>query len=96
MFTPRHSILGGINQSPPDNYGGALDRSSWLPSPRQSFRFQGLGADSVLDGSVMAKHQVLETQEPDFISKLENSLIQVPALPPAVLLFDLELHCAVS
>ena len=76
-LTPRHSIHGA-NQSPPDNNRSmALDRSSWLPSPRQSFRFQG-GDMSVMDGSIMAKHQVLETQEPEFISKLENSLIQVP------------------
>jgi hypothetical protein len=45
-LTPRHSILGGGGggalQSPPDNNRSshALDRSSWLPSPRQSFRFQ--------------------------------------------------------
>ena len=60
----------------------ALDRSSWLPSPRQqSFRYQGVDM-SVLDGSIMAKHQVLETQEPEFISKLETSLLQVlPQLP---------------
>jgi len=77
-LTPRHSVLGGAHQSPSgadNNRSMALDRSSWLPSPRQSFRFQG-GDMSVLDGSIMAKHQVLETQEPEFISKLENSLIQ--------------------
>ena len=70
------SMLGAPQHSPPEhNRSMALDRSSWLPSPRQSFRFQGVDM-SVLDASVNAKHQVLETQEPDFISKLESSLLQ--------------------
>jgi len=81
-LTPRHSMRAG--NSPPDNNRTALDRSSWLPSPRQSYRFQGIDV-SVLDGSVMAKHQVLETQEPEFISKLENSLIQVWSSAPPLL-----------
>jgi hypothetical protein len=82
-FTPGHSLLPPTHSPPDNNRSAALDRSSWLPSPRQSFRFGGnmsvlQGADmSVLDGSTLAKHQVLETQEPEFISKLENSLIQV-------------------
>ena len=96
-FTPGHSLLPPTHSPPDNNRSAALDRSSWLPSPRQSFRFGGnmsvlQGADmSVLDGSTLAKHQVLETQEPEFISKLENSLIQVgpgsrrhvPSAPPA-------------
>jgi len=82
-LTPAHSLLPPAH-SPPDHNrsSAALDRSSWLPSPRQSFRFQGADM-SVLDGSTLAKHQVLETQEPEFISKLENSLIQVELRPRA-------------
>lgn len=82
-FTPGHSLLPPSHSPPDNNRSAALDRSSWLPSPRQSFCFGGnmsvlQGTDmSVLDGSTLAKHQVLETQEPEFISKLENSLIQV-------------------
>jgi hypothetical protein len=95
-FTPGHSLLPPTHSPPDNNRSAALDRSSWLPSPRQSFRFGGnmsmlQGADmSVLDGSTLAKHQVLETQEPEFISKLENSLIQVGpgsrALPLALVI----------
>lgn len=91
-LTPRLYVLGGINQSPPENRSMALDRSSWLPSPRQqSFRYQGVDM-SVLDGSIMAKHQVLETQEPEFISKLESSLLQVSLQCPWSCPYALKLH----
>ena len=77
--TPRNIPSMNFNASPENRSLQILDRSSWLPSPRMSFagnyKFQNTEL-SILDGSVVSR-QVLETQEPEFISKLENSLIQI-------------------
>jgi hypothetical protein len=70
LATPHGHYPGANNFSP------QLDKSSWLPSPRASF----IGAikptaETSVDNSITTK-QVLGTQEPEFISQLEKSLVQ--------------------
>jgi hypothetical protein len=76
-ITPRSSAFGFTAQQngngvSPDH----LERSSWLPSPRPSLggSLKVPNYEPSLDGSFVSK-QVLETQQPEFLSRLETSLM---------------------
>ncbi|KAJ1479719.1 hypothetical protein T484DRAFT_1902286, partial [Baffinella frigidus] len=76
-ITPRSGMYGfGAHPHGERGSPDRMERSSWLPSPRPSLggSLKGAHYEASLDGSILSR-QVLDTQQPEFISKLETSLM---------------------
>lgn len=96
-MTLQHSGYWGAQQSPEGRIEKLNQSTTWLPTPKASVYAAGVGGGTgdsptkkggqgMWDASVdtsMVSRQVLETQQPEFISLLERSIVLPPRYPTA-------------
>lgn len=94
----QHSGYWGAQQSPDGRVEKLNQSTTWLPTPKASAQYAGgvgggsaespnkKGGQGMWESSVdasMVSRQVLETQQPEFISLLERSIVLPPRYPAA-------------